>query len=247
MAVNIVRLTTVSGLSPTDPTTPWDNTVDCTGGEILAVLVLCPVVSSAGAYTLTYNGNSLTKQVEATNNNVSSAVWTLASPTTGENTLRLSWSSGILNWLMYAFVLSGLDSATPILGTTSKELQKTDSQQASVFAPGVSYSITQSAKRSSLFMATGLIEGLTDAGGWQNSGGGTPVLSGGTDLMNSGNLTTFTGNTAVWAGYRSSSGTGETGGTVYSVATQSTGSYGGGVGATFQSSVAAPLGVFISD
>lgn len=201
MAVNIVNYQAYdSGVS----TSPWDVSLDCTGANYLVVIVWQPLITSP-SFSVTYNSVSLTQQINRTLANPAAAqnwgmsAWTLASPTTGTNTLSLSWtgSSQQSPWYMDAYALSGADQTTPVLGTTSIHEIHSGGTSATFYNDGEAMTITQTEQRHSLGIFAGGIVAPTTPDTWHTTGGSTPVLSGGTDRRNSSNIT-YRGS--VWLG-----------------------------------------------
>lgn len=104
-------------------TAAFDSTA--TGSDrILAVSVVFENGGDPGVSAITYDGTSLTKQIEET---VSPAddfsetieIWTVVAPSTGSNTIALTNSATSQDAAVMAAVYSGVDQSTPIGNTNS--------------------------------------------------------------------------------------------------------------------------------
>lgn len=115
----IVRTTSlVAGLS-----TSYDS--GATGSDRCLVVVIDNEVLSGAVTGVTYNGVALTEQVKVENTTSANtkrtrtAIWTLADPATGSNTLAFSGYSGGEDFIIYAAVFTDVDQTSPVGATAS--------------------------------------------------------------------------------------------------------------------------------
>lgn len=228
--IEIMSRTGFSALGGAAYASPWDNTLDCTGAELLVIIHYIPTVSAMGTIALTCGGVSLTKQVQQNADDLGSAMWTLANPGTGNKTIRMTSNAGDYDTLMVCYLLAGLDPTTPILGTASVGGVKPPSSAGFYSTPGQLYTVNQPQKRDSLAIVTALIAGLTGTPStFDNGNGGVPVFPGGMDEANEPNLGGAGFHGALFEGYDTFSGIGDLDCTVVNNSLTLADSHAGGV------------------
>jgi len=169
---------------------PFEFSFDATDGDILVLALLDPSNGSS-ALPITYNGDSLTQQVERIvtgASNQTSSIWTLTSPSTGSNTFSITWGGGTKDLIATLYAISGIDTTTPVLGTDTVYGVRTGSPGATLYSGGATYTVSQTEKRDGMGIFTALIPSSSPGATFKNVSSGTPVLSGGTDRTNSSNL-----------------------------------------------------------